>query len=63
MLITHKGFAIGYYKSHAASGCKRSLAGPMGQPDIHYWPKGPAKDCSGHRPLQIMCSLEDAKHL
>ena len=30
-------------KSWAASGCQRSLAGPMGQLDILCWPSGPAK--------------------
>ena len=38
--------ASGLNKSFAASGCSRSLAGPLGQLDILCWPFGPAINIS-----------------
>ena len=37
--------AIGHNKLWVASGCTGSVVGPEGQPNISFWPRGPAKVC------------------
>ena len=41
--IIQEVVASGHNKSCAASGCSRSLAGPLGQLYIVCWPSGPAR--------------------
>jgi len=37
-------FYVLFSCGHAATGCKRSFAGPMSQLDIYCWPRGPVRE-------------------